>query len=304
MSERWYILGAGAIGGLFAAALTDAGLGVTLLVRDRPPPGPTPLAIHRDGRARRYRLPVSKLADHSPIGRLLITTKAQDARAATAAAAHRLRPGSRALLLVNGMGVREELQADHPGLYLACGTTTEGAWREGRCGDDWRVHHAGRGQTLVGGAGEPRTPAWFARTQFALPRCRWVDDIDSALWRKLAINCAINPLTAIHRCRNGELGTRPELAREVAALVQEIAGVCAAAGHPAVAGELPDLVRAVISATADNRSSMLQDRLAERPTEIDYITGFLLGEARRLGLDLPANRALYERLGSERSPSR
>jgi 2-dehydropantoate 2-reductase len=50
---------------------------------------------------------------------------------------------------------------------------------------------------------------------------------------------------------------------------------------------------AVIGATADNRSSMLQDVLAGRPTEIDYITGHLLRVAQRHGIAVPQNEAIY-----------
>ena len=49
---------------------------------------------------------------------------------------------------------------------------------------------------------------------------------------------------------------------------------------------------AVITATAENRSSMLQDAAAGRPTEIDFITGHLLHTAESLGLDAPLNRKL------------
>ena len=52
-------------------------------------------------------------------------------------------------------------------------------------------------------------------------------------------------------------------------------------------------MRAVAAATATNLSSMLQDRLAGRRTEIDALTGSLLALAEDQGLDLPTHRALY-----------
>jgi 2-dehydropantoate 2-reductase len=55
-------------------------------------------------------------------------------------------------------------------------------------------------------------------------------------------------------------------------------------------------VAGVIAGTANNRSSMLQDVMNARQTEIDYITGFLLQEAARLGIDAPLNRALLEKI--------
>ena len=45
--------------------------------------------------------------------------------------------------------------------------------------------------------------------------CRWEARIDEFLWRKLAVNCAVNPLTARHGCLNGELLERTALTREL-----------------------------------------------------------------------------------------
>ena len=39
---------------------------------------------------------------------------------------------------------------------------------------------------------------------------------------------------------------------------------------------------------------MLQDVEAGRPTEIDYITGWLVKQAKELGVDIPENTALLE----------
>jgi 2-dehydropantoate 2-reductase len=77
--------------------------------------------------------------------------------------------------------------------------------------------------------------------------------------------------------------------------------VSAAAGFGAVTADLPQQVATVIRATADNRSSMLQDVLAGRGTEIEYLTGHLLQLAARHGLAAPQNESLYRsicRLGS------
>ena len=54
-------------------------------------------------------------------------------------------------------------------------------------------------------------------------------DILSRLWRKLALNCAINPLTVLHDCRNGGLS---EHHCEVATLCAELAELRGARGAP------------------------------------------------------------------------
>ncbi|MFV0276155.1 MAG: ketopantoate reductase family protein [Parahaliea sp.] len=289
MGDPWHVLGCGAMGSLFATQLARAGREVVLLPR-RSPAWPGPIALTLEGLSRgRWQLPWEERATPSPIEQVLVFTKAHDIADAVAGIAHRLGPTSRIVLMANGMGFVEELAQRLPALAPLQGTTTQGAWRD----DAGAVHHAGHGTTRIGRPGERAAPAWFAAFANAIPDCQWESDIASALWLKLAINCAINPLTAIHRCRNGELAKRSDLAAQVRQLCAEITAVSAAAGlGPAVAG-LEARVFAVIATTAGNRSSMLQDISAGRRSEIDYINGYLAGVAHHHGVEAPLNHNLW-----------
>ncbi len=206
------------------------------------------------------------------ISHLLVTTKAYDVRAAVAGIAHLLAQDSVVLLLVNGMGLAEQLGEDWPQLDIFCGTSTEGAYTVA----PQHIRHAGRGETRIGRQGQQQPPAWFGQWDGAITRACGTANIATALWSKLAVNCIINPLTAVHGCANGELARRRELAAEVATLCDEIAQISRAAGYADVAATLQQKVAAVIAGTAGNRSSMLQDVERGRRTEIDYITGYLL----------------------------
>ena len=192
-------------------------------------------------------------------------------------------------MLSNGLGFGNELRAALPRLNFYSGTTTEGAYRLG----DQHIYHAGHGLTRIGRAQILTPPDWFEEWAEAVHPSIWDSEIDQALWLKLAINCAINPLTALHGCCNGELAEAP-LAIRVQALCQEIMSVSAAAGFAAVTKDLPDQVAEVIRSTADNRSSMLQDITAGRDTEIEYITGHLLRVAKLHGIAVKHNADLYK----------
>lgn len=291
--RHWHILGAGAIGGLFASLLQAGGSRCTLVLRDSDPDASAAsvtIDIRREQQYSRHSFPVTRCNDRDLISHLLVTTKAQDVLPALAAVAARLSPASMVVVLANGMGYLEQLRSRWPWLACYAGTTTEGVYREARRS----LCHAGTGTTLIGGRGETVPPPWFG-DWLALPaECAWEPEIERALWRKLAINCAINPLTAVHRCRNGELASRPELAAQVRQLCDEIGTIGKAAGQAQAVAGLHATVAAVIAATASNRSSMLQDILAQRATEIDYLNGYLIRLAADLGLEAPRNRALVE----------
>ena len=112
------------------------------------------------------------------------------------------------------------------------------------------------------------------------------------LVEKVAINCCINPLTAIHRVKNGEL--RSEIYRDhVTTVISEVSSVLDELGYPALSIELGRRVYEVMNDTAENQSSMLNDVMAGRRTEADTIVGWLLRQTKR---DLPALTALATQL--------
>ncbi len=292
MTAHWHVLGAGAIGCLFATTLQRSGCGTTLLLRECGESSDHSVSVQRNDAITEVTLPVSATGDSGPITHLLVTTKAYDVRDAVAAVAHRLNSDTTLLLLINGMGLAEELHEDCPDLDIYCGTTTEGAYRIAPL----HIRHSGTGMTRIGQPGQTRPPRWFKQWSRAVDSCVWDADIDSALWLKLAINCAINPLTAIYGCHNGELARRPDLAMELARLCDEIAAISRAAGYTRVAANLQQAVAGVIAGTGDNLSSMLQDVQGGHRTEIDYITGYLLTVATRHGVEAPYNQSLLERI--------
>ncbi|PLW82965.1 2-dehydropantoate 2-reductase [Kineobactrum sediminis] len=291
--RHWHVLGAGAIGCLFASLLQQAGARCTLLLRDDDPAletGETVITVRSDGQCTTRTFPVSACHEADSIRHLLVTTKAYDVVPAVASVGHRLSSNSTVVLLANGLGFQETLAGRWPTLDYYSATTTEGVFREATRS----ICHAGRGQTLIGQPGRTVAPDWFSDWQALAIDCSWAQDIEQALWRKLAINCAINPLTALHHCRNGELATNPALALEVRALCAEIETIGTAAGQVAAVEHLREQVAAVITGTANNRSSMLQDVAAGRETEIDYLSGYLVRVANGLGLPAPRNAAMLD----------
>lgn len=293
MSTPWHVLGAGSLGTLWATRLARAGLPVRLILRDidRLHDYATAggLTLVEQGVASRYAIPAETPDSPEPIRRLLVACKAYDAQSAVAGVAHRLAPDAELILLQNGLGSQEAVAALVPQARCISASSTEGAFRDG----DWRVVFAGHGYTWLGDVSHPVAPLWLDDLEAAKIPHEWTADILTRLWRKLALNCAINPLTVLHDCRNGGLQQHH---CEVATLCAELTELLERCGQPAAADNLQLEVERVILATAANFSSMYQDVANKRRTEISYLLGHACKVAQRHQLNLPHLQQLQQRL--------
>lgn len=293
MSTIWHILGAGSLGTLWATRLARAGLPVRLILRDaarlQAYQAAGGLTLVEQGQAQRYTVPAETLDNDAPIERLLVACKAYDAEAAVAQVAHRLTPAAELILLQNGLGSQDAVAARVPQARCIFASSTEGAFRDG----DWRAVFAGHGYTWLGDSSQPVAPIWLDDLDAAGIPHAWSVDILTRLWHKLALNCAINPLTVLHDCRNGGLQQHQ---CEVATLCIELAQLLERCGQPAAAQDLQQEVERVILATAANYSSMYQDVANQRRTEISYLLGHACEVAARHQLVLPHLNQLQQRL--------
>lgn len=203
------------------------------------------------------------------------------------------------ILLHNGMGAVETLPLSaHQQVILA--TTTHGALI-----NENGLVHTGLGNTILGnyqGLTETQLEHWQQLLNSALPTVEIHHNIQLPLLLKLAINCVINPLTALHQCRNGEL-LSSKFDSQINKLIHEIQQVISELepNWPHNETSLKEAVLDVISATANNYSSMAQDIKYGRTTEIDFISGYLLKQAKLLGIDVIENEALITKINHKLS---
>lgn len=303
-NHPWHILGAGAIGCLWGAHLDHSGHQVTLLLKNRLrleefKNSPTIELTHRD-----QKLSVTVNAElcdgePTPIINLLVTTKSGDVLTALRSIQNRITEDTRLVVLLNGMGVQQQIATSYPQATLICGTTTDGAYRT----DSFEVVHAGKGLTYLGKLNAEHRKQnrsvkdeIMAALQHTGLSVKWDDQIEYRLWYKLAINCVINPLTVINSCRNGDILQNSAWLAQVKQLCTEIEQVMAKQGIPKQDRSLFEQVSLVASSTADNYSSMYQDIQAGRPTEIEQINGYLCRTAEKLSVSVPLNQFLYEQI--------
>lgn len=129
----------------------------------------------------------------------------------------------------------------------------------------------------------------FSKTPFTI---QWDETIALRQWEKLAINCAINPLTVLFNCPNGDLLKQPITRYAMGKICNEINGLMHHLGLPSPQTPLIDTALMVANNTATNYSSMLQDHRQSRSTEIDYLNGYVTRQGLTQGVPTPYNELL------------
>ncbi|WP_254762367.1 ketopantoate reductase family protein [Natrinema marinum] len=216
----------------------------------------------------------------------VVTVKSFD----TAAAATALATGSfdAVLSLQNGMG-NEATLASRLETPILAGTATYGAILR----EPGVVECTGRGEVVLGARdGGSSSLADRVGAAFAAGlETTVVEDMPRRLWEKLAVNAGINPVTALSDTDNGAILADPasDLAR---AATRETARVARARDVSLSDREALAALEGIAEATAANTSSMRQDVLAGRRTEIDAINGYVVDRAAEAGFEVPTNRVL------------
>lgn len=233
--------------------------------------------------------------NHQRLDWLVVTTKAGDTQEALLPYASQLHRVERILLLQNGMGQHEQLAHWLKKQGLPCelwrGISTDGAYRL----DKTRVMYAGLGHVWVGQHRSNPARLCTLPTDCRLPHTEVVTDILARQREKLAINAVINPLTAHYRCLNGELASNIRYRQQLQALATEVEQFFLQQGWP-LQENLFDRVIQIALSTAQNRSSSLQDVLANKATELRHISGYLLTQASTAAIELPLTRALMDQI--------
>ncbi len=294
---RIAVIGAGAMGGLFGGRLTADGQDVSLIDR----PGPhldrlqrDGLLLDTDGRTQRIAVTAGRAADMAgPHDLLIVFTKGPDTVAALGACTHLAGPGAAVLTLQNGLGHAGRIAAVLPTATILVGMT------------DWPADLRAPGEVASHGHGHVRiwaadradhavTHAVAAVLSGAGLNCTADPAVDVAIWEKVAFNAAMNTVTAVGRVTVGVLGDSADGRRLVGAVVDETLLVASAQGLAVDGGRVHAAVARAFAGHREHQSSMLQDVLAGRPTEIEMINGAIVQIAERVGVDTPVTRAMRD----------
>jgi 2-dehydropantoate 2-reductase len=289
------VVGPGAIGCLFGGILKEAGHEIVML--DHDPVRAETInrnGIHIEGISGNRDISVratARVADLPDADLVLIATKSYDTEKAVLDVAGAVGPETSVMTLQNGLGNVEMLSRTVGSDKTIGGITSQGANVIG----PGSIIHAGTGKTIIGTPAN-RSTLYLEKAKAILdsggfePELSF--DLEGTIWGKLIINVGINALTAILRVRNGKLLDFDDSRRIMRDAVEEAVAVARAKKVKLTYDNPLARVEEVCRLTAENISSMLQDVLARRQTEIEAINGAVAWLAGGVGVAAPTNELL------------
>jgi 2-dehydropantoate 2-reductase len=199
------------------------------------------------------------------------------------------------ITLQNGLGnasmLRQALTKDNVRPHVWLGVTTQAAVRTG----PGKITHTTDGITAIGRR-TPQVNDALSNIAATLRDNGWrtsaVADIHRWVWRKLAINCAINPLTALAGVPNLAISQDQDLKLAAMSVITEVVEVAASQGVRLSAEMLGDVIEDVARDPGNPYSSMYVDLQQGLRTEIDAINGQVVRHAKRANIPVPANTLL------------
>ncbi|MCD6434857.1 MAG: 2-dehydropantoate 2-reductase [Clostridiales bacterium] len=195
------------------------------------------------------------------------------------------------LSLQNGYGNIEKIADYVKEENIIAGTTAHGATMIG----PGYINHAGSGVTHIGLV-TGKLNSRVEEVADIMKKAGFNTDVSvkvmELIWAKLIINVGVNALTAILKIKNGQLLDYKESLEMMRDAVTEAVEVAKASGIVFDLEEVFEGVVDVARKTGQNKSSMFQDVLKSRKTEIEMINGAIVNEGNKYGVATPINGML------------
>lgn len=222
----------------------------------------------------------------------IVATKAIHTRSAISQVAHIFDENSAVCSVQNGVG-NEEIIAEHVKSVIR-GTTFP-------AGHPIAPGHVGydiKGDTWIGPFEPTNTPMEKVQELAGLITRAGMNtvalkDARGAQWTKLIFNASTNPVGALTLLHHGAATRFDPTGKLFGDLISEGESVAKKMGI-ALHGDPRNLVQKGASAPGKHRASMLQDVLARRQTEVDFMNGAIVQWGEKLGVPTPLNRAMWE----------
>lgn len=299
LTMRVGILGAGAIGGFFAAHLAQAGADLQVLAR-----GATLAAVRRNGlvldhdrgQIRVWPGAVSdNAAELGPVDILIVAVKGQDTAGALAHVGPMMGPETRLLSLQNGFAGLEAMAGSFGAARVLSGITYVPA----SVLAPGHIRHTGAVTRTIFGpytadAAHAQGPALAELARSAGLDVSYMTEPLPEIWSKFVMLAPFHIVCALSRAPLGQWIDCPETQCVYRGAMAEVVAVA----HGRGVALPPDLVErhmafSLTQADRRTRASMLDDLEQGRATELEATIGWLVREARKLSVPVPLHDMAY-----------
>lgn len=291
------IVGPGAMGCLLAGFLSKANSDIWMLDKDKERAAKIrQQGVLIEGISGQWQAKVNITCEVKEIDKpdlVIMCVKSYDTKEATIKVKPVISENTSVLTIQNGIGNVELISETVGEDKVIGGVSNLGATLLGA----GRVRYAGKGETVIGRL-DAKMPVEmrairevFNKSGLEMKLSR---DIKGLLWSKLIINVGINPLTALTRLPNGRLTEFEGTKKILRGAVTEAIRVAKRKRIKLIFDDPLAKVEAVCEATSGNVSSMLQDVLNKKRTEIDFINGVIVRQGQELGIPVPLNSLLLD----------
>lgn len=284
--NKIFILGAGAIGSVYGGLLSKKN-DVTLIGEKEHIQAIKSKGLRISGDIRRtFRIKAERKIKALPSGSLiLLTTKAHQSQKAIEGIKKLIKKDTVILILQNGLGQEELIKKS---LGKECQILRGITYVAGEFFKPGKIRCWLNKKTILPLTKKGREIAEVLR-EAGLP-VELTKEMKREIWKKLVINCLFGPLTAFFKVRNNEIA-KETLKKVRKTIVKECLLVASAEGinfEKNLGKEIEEKI-----SLYKNYSSMCQDILKGRKTEIDFLNGKIIELAKKHRLEIPANEIIY-----------
>jgi 2-dehydropantoate 2-reductase len=287
------MVGAGSVGGFFGAQLAKANLPVSFLLRPK-----TLAAVTQNGLT--IRSAQGSFTVHPPAASdprelpkpdlIILSVKAYDLDEVLIQLEPVMTDRTVILTLQNGVDTEDRIVARFHRDCVVGGI----AYIYSKIAEPGVIDHYKRGTVAIGelmGYQSARLLAIADLFKQAGIPCQLTDDVRRSKWEKMCWNCVFNPLTVLIDDKVAQALDHPEMLRVIHQIVGEVVAVAATVKVP-LAEDMADKVVRWTQEIRDIHTSMYDDWKAGRPTEIDYLNGYVAKIGREFGIPTPLNDML------------
>jgi len=291
--QQVMMAGAGSVGGFFGAHLARQNPNVSFLLRPRTLQAVRERGLTIRSAAGTFTVRPKAAADPREFPRpdlIILSVKAYDLDEVMDQIEPVMTDRTVLLTLQNGVDTEDRILARYERDCVVGGV----AFVYSKIVEPGVIEHYKRGSVAVGELMGHRSPRVLQIvelfTQAGLS-CQVAEDIRRSKWEKMCWNCVFNPLTVIINDRVSKALDHPEMLGVIHQIVGEVVAVAAGLKVP-LAPDMADKVVRWSQEIRDIHTSMYDDWKAGRPTEIDFLNGYIVKRGRDLGIPTPLNEAL------------